>query len=94
MKREETGVGVWVCVSVCVGVCVGVRSINLCTDFSLNAWTLSGPRAEWFWNALVKPLPAQDTAQVLSSAVARELPPWADAWVEGKEIAAQSLLAI
>lgn len=36
---------------VCLHLCVCVRSINLCTDFSLNAWTLSGPRAEWLWKA-------------------------------------------
>lgn len=53
-----------------------------------------GPRAEWFWNALVKPFLAQDMALVLPSASAGELPPWADASAEGKGTAAQSVLAI
>lgn len=47
------------CICMCVRMCVCVRSINLCTDFSLNAWTLSGLRAQWLWKALVKPCPAQ-----------------------------------
>lgn len=55
---------------------------------------LDSVRAEWFWNTLVKPFPAQDMAQVLSSAVAEELPPWASVWAERKETAAQSLLTI
>lgn len=65
-----------VCLHVCMYVCVSVRSINLCTEFSLNARTLSGLRAEWLWEALVKPCPTQ----VLSSAAPGELPHWADVW--------------
>lgn len=76
------------CVCVCVFVCKKHKSM-----YRLQFKSLDSFRAEWFWNALVKPFPAQDMAQVLSSAVAGELPPWANAWAERKETAAQSLLA-
>lgn len=44
---EERGNRLRVCVCVCVQ-----QNTNLCTDFSLNAWTLSGLRAEWLRKAV------------------------------------------
>ena len=90
MKREEIGA----CVFSCVSVCLCVRSINLYTDFSSNAWTLSGPRAEWLCKAPVQPCPAQGTAQVLLSAAPGELPHWANDRAGRGETTAHSLLAI
>lgn len=56
VKREEIGVCVFVCVGVHARMCV--KSINLCTDFSLNAWALSEMRAEWLWKALIEAMPS------------------------------------
>lgn len=56
VKREEIGVCVFECMSAHESMCV--KSINLCTDFNLNAWNLSEMRAEWLWKALIEAMPS------------------------------------